>query len=138
MRWTVGDEKFKDQFQVYKEIAGKVWNLLCDMMADGNVDRIIYYVMHTETEKDGSVVPMTVGRMLNEKVNIKGLCTCIFQSAIMGDEYVFVTNNGNPAKSPLGMFGERNVPNDLKAIDAAIREYYDYAPLSTDKKGGAK
>ena len=136
MRWTVGEEKFKDQFQVYKEIAGKVWNLLSDVMADGKVDRIVYFVMHTETENDGSVVPMTVGRLLNEKVNIKGLCTCIFQSAVAGDEYVFVTNNGNPAKSPLGMFGERTVPNDLRAIDATIRDYYGYPQL--DSEGGGE
>lgn len=133
MRWTCGDERMKDQFDVYKQIAGKVWNLLVDVMADGNVDRIVYFMMHTDTEADGSVVPMTVGRLLNEKVNILGMCTCVFQSTATGDEYKFVTNGGNPAKSPIGMFDEREVPNDLKAVDAAIRTFY-----SPKKKGSGK
>ena len=133
MRWTVGDEKFKDQFDVYKQIAGKVWNLMCDVMADGRVDRIAYFMMHTETDNSGNVIPMTVGKLLNEKVNIRGICTCIFQSTVAGDEYRFVTNGGNPAKSPMGMFAEREVDNDLHAIDATIREYYGFEPNTVKK-----
>ena len=134
MRWTVGEEKFKDQFDVYKQIAGKVWNLLADVQADGNVERIAYFMMHTETDNAGHVAPMTVGKLLNEKVNIAGMCTCVFQSTVVGDEYRFVTNNGNPAKSPLGMFPDREVDNDLRAVDAAIRDYYGFAPLGGDAR----
>ena len=133
MRWTVGDEKFKDQFDVYKQIAGRVWNLLVDVMADGRPDRIAYFMMHTDTDNAGNIIPMTVGKLLNEKVNIRGICTCIFQSVVVGDEYKFVTNGGNPAKSPMGMFAEREIDNDLQFVDKTIREYYGYEP-----KGGAK
>ena len=129
MRWTTGDERMKDQFDVYKQIAGRVWNLLADVMGDGRATRIVYFVMHQDTDGAGNVCPMTVGKLLNEKVNLMGLCTCIFQSAVVGDEYRFVTNGGNPAKSPMGMFPEREVDNDLRAVDAAIRAYYGMQPL---------
>lgn len=126
MRWTTGPEAMKDQFGVYKEIASKVWNLLIDVAGDGITERIVYLTMHTETDQGGNVVPLTVGKLLNEKISIKGICTCIFQSVVINDEYRFVTNGGNPAKSPMGMFEDMDVPNDLKSIDARIREYYGF------------
>lgn len=133
MRWTVGDERMKDQFDVYKQIAGKVWNLLTDVMADGNVQRIAYFVMHTDTDNAGKVVPLTVGKLLNEKVNILGLCTCVFLSTVIGDEYKFITNGGNPAKSPLGMFADREIDNDLLFVDTTIRDFYSMQPNKAAK-----
>ena len=59
--------------------------------------------------------------------------TCTFQSAKVGDEYVFYTNNGNPAKSPMGLF-EDTVPNDLRAIDVRIREAYGLGALKAVKQ----
>jgi len=48
---------------------------------------------------------------------------------------VFYTNNGNPAKSPMGLFDD-TVPNDLRAIDARIREAYGFEPLKAVKDDG--
>ena len=132
MRWTTGPEVMKDQFGVYKEIASRVWNLLIDVAGDGIPERIVYLTRHTETDACGNVVPQTVGKLLNEKVNIKGICTCIFQTAVVNDEYRFIVNGGNPAKSPMGMFDAHDIPNDLKAVDATIRKYYGFG------KGGKK
>jgi hypothetical protein len=129
MRWAVsGDEMMNDQYGVYKEIAGKMWRLFQRVIEDGEVDRIVYFMFHEETDQRGKVDLLTVGKLLNEKIKIRGLVTCAFQSAKVGEDYVFYTNNGNPAKSPMGLF-EDTVPNDLRAIDARIREAYGYEPL---------
>lgn len=138
MRYTHGAEKLKDQFEVYKIIGARVWNLICDTMGDGNVDRIVYFVMHTDVDANGNVIPATIGKLLNEKVNLVGMFSIVLMANTDGEHYTFATNGMPPAKSPIGMFDDAEIPNDLKAVDARIREFYGYAPLSTAKKGGAK
>jgi len=136
MRWAVsGDEMMNDQYGVYKEIAGKIWRLFQRVIEDGESDRIVYFVFHQERQQDGSIDLLTVGKLLNEKIKIRGLVTCTLQSAKVGDDYVFYTNNGNPAKSPMGLFDEV-IPNDLRAVDARIREAYGLAPLEAVKHDG--
>lgn len=136
MRWAVsGDEMMNDQYGVYKEIAGKMWRLFSRVIEDGLPDRIVYFVFHEETDQRGKVDLLTVGKLLNEKIKIRGLVTCTLQSAKVGDDYVFYTNNGNPAKSPMGLF-EDVIPNDLKAVDTRIREAYGIAPLEAVKSNG--
>ena len=133
MRWAVsGDEMMNDQYGVYKEIAGKMWRLFQRVIEDGVPDRIVYFMFHEETDQRGKVDILTVGKLLNEKIKIRGLVTCTLQSAKVGEDYVFYTNNGNPAKSPMGLFDE-TIPNDLRAVDTRIREAYGIAPLKVVK-----
>ena len=136
MRWAVsGDEMMKDQYGVYKEIAGRMWQLFQRVIEDGDADRIVYFVFHEETDQNGKVDLLTVGKLLNEKIKIRGLVTMTLQSAKEGDRYGFHTNNGNPAKSPMGLFDEEFIDNDLRAVDARIRDAYGFAPLKkTNKK----
>ena len=134
MRWAVsGDEMMNDQYGVYKEIAGKMWRLFQRVIEDGYADRIVYFVFHEEVDQRGKVDILTVGKLLNEKIKIRGLVTCTLQSAKVGEDYVFYTNNGNPAKSPMGLFDE-TIPNDLRAVDTRIREAYGIAPLKVVKQ----
>ena len=137
MRYSHGAEKLKDQFEVYKIIGARVWNLICDTMADGNVDRIVYFVMHTDVDAGGNVVPATIGKLLNEKVNLVGMFSIVLMASTDGEHYVFATNGAPPAKSPMGMFADAEIPNDLKAVDARIREFYGYDPLPSPKRKGA-
>ena len=129
MRWTVGDEKMSDQYGVYKEIASRMWQLFQRVIEDGDASRIVYFVFHEETDQYGKVDLKTVGKLLNEKIVIRGLVTCTLQSAKVGDRYGFHTNNGNPAKSPMGLFADEFIDNDLRAVDARIREAYGIEPL---------
>lgn len=138
MRWTVGDEKMGDQYGVYKEIASRMWNLFQRVIEDGEADRIVYFVFHEEADQHGKVDLLTVGKLLNEKIKIRGLVTCTFQSDKVGDRYGFHTNNSNPAKSPEGLFDEEFIDNDLYAVDARIREAYGYEPLKAVGKSKDK
>ena len=133
MRWTVGDEKMSDQYGVYKEIASRMWQLFQRIIEDGDADRIIYFIFHEETDNYGKVDLLTVGKLLNEKIKIRGLVTMTLQSAKEGDRYVFHTNNGNPAKSPMGLFEEETIDNDLKMVDSRVREAYGFEPLKAVK-----
>ena len=134
MRWTVGDEKMSDQYGVYKEIANRMWQLFQRVIEDGDTDRIIYFVFHEETDNYGKVDLLTVGKLLNEKIKIRGLVTMTLQSAKEGDRYVFHTNNGNPAKSPMGLFEDEAIDNDLKFVDSRVREAYGFEKLKAVKE----
>ena len=124
MRWSTGAEAYDNKYQVYTDIAARIWNLFSSVIEDGDANRIVYFVFHEERQQDGTVDLLTVGKLLNEKLKIRGLVTCTLQSAKEGDKYGFHTNNANPAKCPPGLFEDEFIDNDLKAVDARIREAY--------------
>ena len=123
-RGSYGPEKFRDQYEVYKKIGNEVYYLVTFMHDRCSDDMVVYFVMHSTVE-GGEIVPATIGKMLNEKINLVGMFTITAISAIDGDEYVFVVNGTPPAKTPPGMFEREKVPNDLKAFDNALRGYYE-------------
>ena len=127
MRYSHGAEKLRDQYEVYKIIGANIYNLINEIMEDGRDNRIVYLTMHIEKDASGRIEPATVGKMLNEKVKLLGMFTIVLLATSQGGEYKFVTN-GEPLKSPPGML-PLEMPNDLKAVDTAIREYYDMEPI---------
>lgn len=84
-------------------------------------DKIVYFLHHTETDTDGREKVKTIGKMLDEKLCVEGC----FDIVIYCQDHKFYTqsNGQSTAKSPEDMF-ELEIPNDLKAVDTAIREYY--------------
>jgi len=144
MRWQDEPKYQKNKFQIYTDIASKVYNAFMNVMTDGNVDRVVYWIMHEDQTVDDGVVPMTVGKLLNEKVNLLGMCTITLRSMFDGENgYVFEVSGAN-GKTPPNMFegssiekfGDYKVENDLKEIDAAIRRKYRKPP--NDGKKPAK
>ena len=128
MRYSYGPEKLRDQYEVYKIIGGEVYNLINALNEDGQEDRIVYLTMHVERDNFGHIEPATVGKMLNEKVKLVGMFTIVLMATSEGGDYRFITN-GQPLKSPQGMFPQE-MPNDLKAVDTAIRSYWDMKGLT--------
>lgn len=91
-------------------------------------DAIVYFLHHPERDEDGMLKPKTQGKMLNEKLNVAGLFTTVLLCEADGEGgHWFVTrsNGRSVTKTPMGMFEEERIPNDLKAVDKAIREYYE-------------
>lgn len=104
-------------------------------------DTIVYFLHHPQFGDDGKAKPQTVGKMLDNQLNVEGLFPIVLEAKVVDGEHVFVTRNDgfNIAKSPTGMFDAETIPNDLKAVDAAIREYWGLAPLVDAKpKRGAR
>ena len=69
----------------------------------------------------------TIGKLLDEKITVEGLFTIVLKTKVQDGKYSFTTqNNGNDTvKSPMGLFGANEIPNDLKAVDEAIVKFYD-------------
>lgn len=89
-------------------------------------DVIVYFLHHTERTDDGRLKAKTLGKMLDNQLTVEGLFSIVLLCQAEGSEHYFVTNSDgtNPAKSPMEMF-EMRIPNDLKEVDKAIREYWE-------------
>lgn len=112
------EEKGYDKFT---DIAKNFRNLIHFINDLDQDDKIVYFLHHTEIGADGREKCKTVGKMLDEKLCVEGC----FDIVIHCQDHEFYTQGDkiSTAKSPEGMF-EPKIPNDLKAVDQAIREYY--------------
>lgn len=91
------------------------------------------FLTHSENVGDAmnpKYVIKTVGKLLAEKVTLEGLFTYIFFTKVSEGEdgrmkYTFITNTDGQcvAKTPLEMFDELEIDNDLDAIIKVIDEY---------------
>lgn len=134
MRGHSGDKSGGNTFDLFNSIADNFWGLI-NYIKSLPEDKIVYIIMHEDTNDFGERKIRTIGKLLNEKVCIEGMCTVVLRSETMGGKYSFVTQNeGNDiSKSPKGMFSEIRIPNDLKAVDTAIREYWGLTPSPAPK-----
>lgn len=113
-------------FQLYNDMADQFWLLIDYIKNKLPAEKIVYIVMHEDYDERGGIKPKTIGKLLDEKVCIEGLFTIVLRSCINDGKYQFCTKNqGTDAtKSPMGMFEEEYIDNDLAAVDKRIREYY--------------
>lgn len=116
------DEKGFDKFT---EIGRHAWDILkaATELAD---DRRVYILCHTASDELGKVKMKTIGKLLDEKITPEGMVTIVLRTVVRDNAYFFSTqNNGSDTcKSPLGMFKELLIENDLAAVDEAITSYY--------------
>lgn len=121
MRRSWGDEKYHDQYEVYKELAGRMYRFI-ESINNLQGEVIVYLTMHTDVDALGNIQPLTVGKLLNEKVNLLGMVNVCILAECKADEYKFIVDGKPPAKS-CGAFDEPEQPNDLAVIDAGLREF---------------
>ena len=134
-----GDKSGGSTFDLFNKIADSFWSLINAIKALPE-DKIVYLTMHEDTNDFGEKRLRTIGKLLNEKVCIEGMCSVVLRAETMGGKYSFVTQNeGNDiSKSPKGMFDEVRIPNDLKAVDTAIREYWGLIPSTKTEEKESK
>ena len=116
------DRASEKGYEKFTQMAANFRNLIHSINELDQEDKIVYFLHHTETDTDGREKAKTIGKMLDEKLTIEGC----FDIVIYCNDHKFYTqtNGQSTAKTPEGMF-ELEIPNDLKAVDAAIREYYE-------------
>jgi len=113
-------------FALYNEIGDKFWGLIQYISNKLPADKIVYLMMHEETNDFGDVKPKTIGKMLDEKVCVEGMFTIVLRCVKDNNKHKFITQSdgGAVSKSPISMF-ELSIDNDLKAVDQIVREYYE-------------
>lgn len=114
-------------FSFYNDIADMFWRLITFIKGKGVAsDKIVYIMMHEDQNDFGQVKPKTLGKLLDDKVCIEGMFTIVLRSVYHDGGYYFktITDGLDVCKTPIGMFDQAEIDNDLKAVDTAIREYY--------------
>lgn len=113
-------------FSLYNDIGDYFWNLIRFIVTKVPENKIVYIIMHEEKDEAGEVKPKTIGKLLDEKVCIEGMFTIVLRCIEEGGKHLFVTqaSQGAVSKSPIGMFEDLTIDNDLLLVDKKIREYY--------------
>lgn len=113
-------------YTLYNEIADNFWTLT-EQIKKLPDDRIVYIMMHEEKNDFGDVKPKTIGKLIDDKVCLEGLFAIVLRAKKVDNNHLFFTQStdNDVAKSPIGMFKELFIPNDLKEVDNIIREYYN-------------
>ena len=121
------DERGYDK---YTAMAKSFWDLLNFCINELPEDKIVYFLGHSEKGEDGREHFKTVGKMLDSTVVCEGYCSVVLKTIVEDGHYYFAThNNGyDTVKSPLGMFTEDRIDNDLKAVDTRLREFFKIKP----------
>ena len=120
------DRAKESGYQKFTDLALNFRNLIHFVSRDVPDDVIVYFLHHTELDQAGKIKAKTIGRMLDEKLTVEGCFDIVLMAVTEGSEHCFVTQSDGYAtcKSPEGMFESMKIPNDLAAVDQAIREYW--------------
>ena len=149
--YVIDDAGYLLSFEMFKRANETGYSKLTDMaknffdMLDFIItqlpsDIIVYITMHTEDDSEmHKTKAKTIGKMIDQNLNLEGLFTIVLRAMQTEDGYKFITRDDrvSTAKSPMGMFENDTIDNDLKEVDRIIREYYDMKPL-TDNKATTK
>ena len=109
---------------------GVKFNKIVQTVKDVRKDLNVFFLWHPQKDNLGNYSMKTVGKMVDDYLTPEGLFTIVLYSCVeQGNgnkmEYKFVTNNDGkyPAKSPMGMFNETYIKNDLGLVSDKIREF---------------
>ena len=123
-------------FDKFNDIAVNMVELVrfCKKLRNNLQIFILQHVEAGETvEGDRVVQAKTMGKFVKEKVTYEGLFTTVLLADKEEDEhgeleFFFWTRKGNSTvKTPMGMFAEKKIDNDLFAVAKRIHEYYNKA-----------
>ena len=112
-------------FGFYNKVGDMFWKLIEDVKSLPE-DKIVYFIMHEDKNDFGDIKPKTIGKILDEKVCLEGMFTIVLRSLKEDKRYIFRTQSDgfDVAKSPMDLFDEVSIDNDLKLVDDKVREYY--------------
>lgn len=115
-------EKGYDKFT---DIAKNAWNIF-NTAGSLEPHRRVYILAHTQTDDLGNVRMKTVGKMVDQTLVPEGYFTIVLRAARINGNYIFHTQTSGQdcCKSPIGMFDDELIENDLAAVDSAICEFY--------------
>lgn len=122
-------------YQKFTDCAKKFYDLIQTVINKTSDDTIVYFLHHTERTDDGHIKAKTSGKMLDNQLTLEGLFSIVLLADTDGKEHNFITQSDGftTAKSPMEMFAPV-IPNDLKAVDTAIREYYSFNQNKEEEK----
>lgn len=124
------DEKGFDKFT---QIGGHLARI-ARLPKDLRDDLTVFFMMHQEESQDMEgrkrYKAKTIGKVVDNSLTLEGLFSVVLfgkakKNKESGMRYVFETQTTgeNTCKSPRGMFGDFEIPNDLNIVKTALTEY---------------
>lgn len=112
-------------FDKFNEIAHSAWSILCAASGLESWKRV-YFLSHTDTNDQGRTKAKTIGKLLDDKITIEGLVSIVLRTGVTNGSYYFRTRNdgADTTKTPMDMFADEQIPNDLAQVDQAICDFY--------------
>ncbi len=122
----VNATKGAEVFEKFRNIATFVWEII-NALQTCRQDLNCYVLSHSDLKDDGTYKAKTVGKMIDNQISFEGMFTIIFHSLTNDNRYKFLTQNDGVhiAKTPIGMFKDRLIDNDLSEINKSIYEYFN-------------
>lgn len=122
-------------FQKFTDIGRNFWALVTMINQELPPDVIVYFMQHTEINDSGKEKAKTIGKLLDEKITVEGLFTIVLKTEVVDGRYMFSTqtNGADTVKTPMGLFEEPLIENDLKAVDVRIREFYKLDEMKEER-----
>lgn len=119
-------KKGNASFEMYDTIADTMYQLVKRIKDNVPEDKIVYIIMHEDTDDYGQTKLRTIGKLIDNKVCLEGMVTICIRCMSDGGRHFFrvQTNGSDITKTPEDMFEKPEVDNDLKLVDQVIREYY--------------
>ena len=138
----------KDYMTKWGEMAASQYQLFNYIRDNTPDDMYVYLMAHPEEtlNEDTGLIEMRIavhGGML-KKVRPESKSTIVLYAEVNktteGVQYKFrtQTTGRDTCKTPVGMFDDTLVDNDLLAVDATIREYYGLDPIKTTSNAKTK
>jgi len=126
------EQKSYDKFTLIAQHAYQVLKTAMSLRDD------LSFIVITHSTNDGDKLNpyfriKTQGKMLDNVITLEGLFTYVFFTTVQVDpetnstKYLFITNTDGTctAKSPMGLFDEQYIDNDLNYVIDKIKEYND-------------
>lgn len=121
-------------FEKWNELANGVWQVV-DAAKNQRDNLTVVFVEHLDVTYDDSgarnTKAKTVGKLVDNLINLDGLFGMILYSEVIKNEegkitYVFRTHTtgSDTCKTPMDMFEEDYIPNDLALVIDRMNEYY--------------
>lgn len=114
-------------FKKFVDFAKAHWELV--RLAQSLPDELrVYFMSHMQTDQEGRSRPKSIGKMLDDQIVLEGLFTIVLGCHVRDGKHFFSTkNNGHDCvKTPMDMFQDDVIDNDLKLVDDAIAEFYGF------------
>lgn len=147
MSFVIDDSQYLMAFQMFAKARETGYGKFTDIALDfKNLidfiiyklpdDKIVYLLHHTEITETGKTKAKTSGKMIDNQLTLEGLFSIVLLAVADGTDHKFITQSDGTTtcKSPMEMFKNLEIENDLSIVDKTIREYWELAPLNSEKE----
>jgi len=113
-------------FDKFSEMANHIWSII--MCLNSCRDDLLAFVLsHSQADEYGISKCKTLGKLLDEKLGIEGMFTMVLHTMVEEGNFKFLTQNDGShiAKTPLGLFENKLIDNDLELLLKPISHYYN-------------